>query len=568
VKRSFIAIICLGIIVYSGTFWGGFHFDDMPSIVNNPAIRNIDDLPGIWNYLPRRFILYLSLALNYHFGGLHVFGYHLFNLAVHLGCAVLVWWLTQLILLTPVMKDEKIARHSGVISLLAGLIFVAHPLQTQAVTYIVQRAASMAGLFYLASLCLYAKSRPLGIATGKIYYTGAWIAAVAAMFTKETAITLPLMILFYEFSFLRTRGSLNWQYPAPFLLTLSIIPATIFFTETGAMRLQQLYHEPGISPIHYLLTQFRVMVTYIRLVFFPFNQNLDYDYPIFKSVFEIPVVISLAFLAAIFLCAKQLFAKYRLVSFSIFWFFLTLMPESSLLPIKDVINEHRLYLPLAGYALLLVSGGYYLIGKHSIRIMVIMLLMVIVGNSVLTYQRNKVWDSELALWNDTAEKSPHKARPQYNRGHSFDQKNKYAQAIVDYNKAIELDPDYADAYYNRGLIYARQNNLARAVADFTRTIEIRPNYAGAYNNRGIILAFHGDLDRAAADFLKAIVIDPGYAEAYCNLGNIYFDQGHLPLAILNYKKAIKIAPRDRNAYDNLAIAYRQLNQMPPETNKK
>ena len=121
----------------------------------------------------------------------------------------------------------------------------------------------------------------------------------------------------------------------------------------------------GISPMHYLLTQFRVMVTYIRLVFLPVNQNLDYDYPIFKSIFEFPVLISFLFLIFILFSAKRLFSKYRLVSFSIFWFFLTLLPESSLFPIHDVIFEHRLYLPLVGYSMFLVSSVYYLLGKNS-----------------------------------------------------------------------------------------------------------------------------------------------------------------------------------------------------------
>src|SRR5208283_2829206 len=114
---------------------------------------------NIWNFLPRRFILYLSLALNYHFSALDVCGYHLFNLGVHLVTAILVWWLTLLTLSTPVMKKEKIAQHADTLALLAGLVFVAHPIQTEAVTYIVQRAAAMAGLFYLASLSLYVKSR-------------------------------------------------------------------------------------------------------------------------------------------------------------------------------------------------------------------------------------------------------------------------------------------------------------------------------------------------------------------------------------------------------------------------
>jgi protein O-mannosyl-transferase len=156
-----IAICCLGIAIYSNTFNSSFHLDDYDSITDNPAIKNIRAPLNIWGFWPTRFITYLSLALNYHLHKLDVFGYHLFNLAVHLGSSILVWWLMLLTFSTPALKGQKIARHAKMISFFAGLLFVSHPLQTQAVTYIVQRAVSMAALFYLASLSLYVKSRLL-----------------------------------------------------------------------------------------------------------------------------------------------------------------------------------------------------------------------------------------------------------------------------------------------------------------------------------------------------------------------------------------------------------------------
>lgn len=207
-----VLIVCLGTAVYSNVFFSSFHFDDGPSIAVNAYIRNIGDLHNIWVFLPRRFLLYLSLAFNYRFNGLDVFGYHLFNLAVHLVSALLVLRLVLLTMSTPVMKGEKIARHADVIALFAGLIFVSHPIQTGAVTYIVQRAASMATMFYLASLCLYAWSRSIAQHTAlrNSAYIGSLIMAVFAMFTKETAITLPLMILLYEASFFKDRKGFNW----------------------------------------------------------------------------------------------------------------------------------------------------------------------------------------------------------------------------------------------------------------------------------------------------------------------------------------------------------------------
>jgi tetratricopeptide (TPR) repeat protein len=323
------------------------------------------------------------------------------------------------------------------------------------------------------------------------------------------------------------------------------------------VRLQQLYREPGISSMHYLLTQCRVMVTYIRLAFFPFNQNLDYDYPVYKSILQAPVFLSVLFLGTIFFFAKHLFLKYRLVSFSILWFFLTLLPESSLLPIRDVIYEHRLYLPLVGFCMFLVSGGYYLLGRNAIKMMLIPLMMAITCYSVLAYQRNKIWQDEFTLWNDTVEKSPNKARPHYNRGHSYDKQGDTIQAIADYDKAIELDPDYADAYYNRGLILAKQNKFQQAVEDFTKTIAIKSDYAGAYNNRGIIYARQGNYPKAISDFTQALAIDPDDAKIYCNLGNTYYDQGNLTQAVLDYNKAIELDPIDTQAVNNRAIVCNQ-----------
>jgi len=596
---SIFLISLLGILVYSNAFYCSFHLDDFPSIVDNTYIRNIHSFYSIWYFLPRRFISYLSIALNYHFSGLNVFGYHVFNLAVHLVSAILVWWLALLTLSTPVMKKQKIAHHAKIIALFAGLIFVAHPLQTQAVTYIIQRIASLATMFYLASLCFYIKSRVIAkneatkqsfkqITTRqRIYYIGSLLTAVLAMFTKETAITLPLMILLYEVSFMDNKKNLNWKYLSPFMLTILIIPVTMLLTETTPTRIQQLQSEPGISSMHYLLTQFRVMTTYIRLLFLPLNQNLDYDYPISKSIFEFPALISFLFLISIFAWGKYLFPKYRLLSFSIFWFFLTLLPESSFLPIKDLIFEHRLYLPMAGYCLFLAASMYYLWEKKSIGGMVICLAVVTVGYSVLTYQRNMVWKNESTLWDDAVRKSPSKARTYNERGIAFEQKGDLIDALADFNRAIEIDHNYAEALNNRGLIYYgqgkfaqavfdfnkankidsqfsqaycasgifydKQGNFKEAIKDFTEAIKLNPNFAKAYYDRGVVYTRQDNLMQAIADYSKSIAIDPRDASVYINRGLIYAKQNKFDLAFLDFGKAVKIDPKSEVAYNNLGI---------------
>jgi tetratricopeptide (TPR) repeat protein len=460
-----------------------------------------------------------------------VFGYHLFNFGVHIVSAILVWWLTRLTLSTPAMKEDRIAPFADLIALFAGLVFVSHPIQTQAVTYIVQRAASMATLFYLASLCLYIKSRsplqPPGLR--RFYYCFSLAAAIMAMFTKEMTITLPLMILFYEFSFFRTKKGINWRPLIPYLPILLIIPYTMFITKSvDFYEMRRVAEGPaGISPAHYLLTQFRVMVTYIRLVFVPLNQNLDYDYPVFKNIFEFPVLASLIFLTSILFCAKQLFSKYRIVSFSIFWFFLTLLPESSIIPIKDVIFEHRLYLPLAGYSIFLASSAYYLLGKNSFKATAIALTMIIAFYSVLTYQRNKVWKDEIILWNDTLQKSPNKARSHNNRGIIYYIQGNWAQAVYNYKQALKINPYFADPYFNLGVAYEKHGKLTLAVREYNKALEINPRYTAAYYNRA----------------------------------NIYYKQGEYVQAISDYNKAIKLEPNDPDFSNNSAMAYRQLNKI-------
>ncbi|HTY45948.1 MAG TPA: tetratricopeptide repeat protein [Patescibacteria group bacterium] len=557
------ALLLSGALVYSGTFYSSFHFDDVASIIENPAIRNILDLRAIWNFCPARFITYLSIALNYRFNHLHVFGYHLLNLAIHLGSAVLTWRLMLLTLSTPAMRGRKIAAHARLIAFFAGLVFVTHPLQTQAVTYIIQRAASLATLFYLASLNFYVASRLLrqqgqNPAASRLFYSGSLIAAVIAMFTKETAATIPFAVLLYEACFLKTKERLDWKHLAPFFAALSIIPLTMLITgsvDVMGIRLVQRSAPTSISPWQYLCTQFQVMATYLRLLLIPIRQNLDYDYRVAKGLLELPVLSSLVLLAALLAAAIRMRSKYRLLSFGIFWFFLTLSVESSIIPIRDIIFEHRLYLPMVGFSFFAVGGIYYLFENRALKPAVIALFIITSCYGVLSYRRNMVWRNDFTLWNDTVQKSPGKARPYNNRGVAYGDQGNFAQAISDYTRAIAISPDYAEAYYNRANAYDKQGNLSQAIADYTRAIAISPAYAAAYNNRANVYNKQGNFAQAIADCIRAIEINPDYAEAYYNRGLAYDKQGDLPQAVADYAKAISLNPNLEKAHNNRGVIY-------------
>ena len=336
-------------------------------------------------------------------------------------------------------------------------------------------------------------------------YLFSWFLGILAMLTKENTITLPLMIILCELCFFKTGRRIKWRYVLPFLVILPIIPILLFSTKSiisgdmGRLAASNAYLDP-----HYFLTQFRVMITYIRLLFIPVNQNLDYDYPLAKAFFDPPSLASLIALIFIVIAAFKLFKRYRLISFSIFWFLITILPESSLIHLKeDFIYEHWLYLPLFGYGLFLVSALYYLFGKNFLKTMVSVLLVIAACYSILAYNRNLVWKDELTLWNDTVLKSPQKARPYDSRGIAYAEKGNLDQAISDFTRAINIDPRGADAYNNRGGAYVRKGNLDQAISDCNKAIEINPKYADAYSNRGIVYFIKKEYDKSWKDVHKA-----------------------------------------------------------------
>jgi tetratricopeptide (TPR) repeat protein len=264
-----------------------------------------------------------------------------------------------------------------------------------------------------------------------------------------------------------------------------IIPAVWLFTGSEKMQARQSF-VTNITSMQYLLTECRVIIDYIRLVFLPLHQNLDHDISISKSLFEWPVLMSFISLAAILYLAKRMFFKYRMISFAVFWFFLTLLPESSFFPFADVMFEHRLYLPMVGYSIFLVCGLYYLLVKKTLNYFVLSLMLIIACYSFLAFQRNKVWENEITLWQDAVQGAPHKPRPYDDLGVAWAHQGDLDHAIFDYSKAIEIFPEFPEAYYNRGVSYVKKGDLSRALSDFDKAIAIKPDFSQAYYDRAVV----------------------------------------------------------------------------------
>jgi tetratricopeptide (TPR) repeat protein len=590
---TFLLIAGTVLLIYSNTFSSPFHFDDIPNIVENSKLR---DLSNFWPPSGTRYVGFLSFALNYHFGGLDVFGYHIVNLIIHIINGLLVWSLIILTSKTPVMERAGgSAQLKYFIALTASLVFVSHPVQTQAVTYIVQRFASLATLFYLLSIVLYIKARLATVVAGQgfspakgpgvsvktiLFGLGSLLSAVLAMKTKEISFTLPFVVLLYEFMFFEGKilTRKNLLYLVPFLLIVLIIPLSIIGIDKplgdiiGELREAAMETEEIPRGI-YLLTQFGVIVTYIRLLFLPINQNLDYDYPLYKTFFEPGMFFSFIFLLSIFAFAVYLFKRSRktgnayglLASFGILWFFITLSVESSIIPIRDVIFEHRLYLPGVGAVVAFGAGMFYFLehGKVKNIALVTSLLLLITAAplGIAAHSRNLVWKDEVTLWEDVVSKSPEKARGQHNLGRSYYKQGRTDDAIEKYRIALRLKPDYADPHINLGNAYKKQGLIDSAIEEYKSAIKLKPGYATAYYNLGLAYRKLGRTDEAVKEYKLALSLNPNHVGAHNNLGNIYYKQGRIDEAIEEYKEALRLKPDYVEARYNLGTAYHSQNRI-------
>jgi Flp pilus assembly protein TadD len=561
-------IILLGIIIYSNSFNCSFHFDDYPNIVNNLKIRNLADINAWWNFYPSRPIGFFTFALNYHFNRLDVFYYHLVNLAIHLINACLVWWITLLIFSSPAMKDQPVAGNKKVLAFFTALLFVSHPLATQSVTYIWQRVASMVTMYYLLSIVLYFKARisNKGNIVKTVLLICSLISAVLAMLTKQNAFTLPFAIFLFEIFFLRTKKfAINFRDYRTILLLIAflgiilIIPLKFSFSIFKPMS-PALGRTYTITSGNYLLTQFSVIVKYIQLLFLPVNQNLDYDFPVSDNFFRIRTLLCFFILLSLIALAIFFFKKHRVISFGIFWFFLTLSIESSFIPLDDVIFEHRTYLPSFGFFLILSTCIYLLFWKKNKTIAIVIFVIIAGVNSFLTFERNKIWKDDLTLWCDVVSKPPVKARSYHNCGFAYGNLGQLDKAIDYYSLAIGINPDYLDSYIDRGNAYGNLGKWDKAIADYSRAIEIDPTFVMAWSDRGIAYGNLGQLDKAIADFSKAIEIDPKKATAWSNLGVAYWKLGKWDKSIASYSKALEIDPRNATIYYNRGFAYYNLGQ--------
>ena len=545
---------------YANTFHGPFIFDDAPSIVENQSIRHLGS-PQVLAAPPDaitttgRPVVNLSLAINYAIGGLAVEGYHFMNLALHILAALALFALVRRTLLLPTLSAQFGAAATG-LALAVALLWAIHPLQTEAVTYIVQRAEAIVGLFYL--LTLYCFLRGATAARGHAWYAATVGACVLGMASKEVMVSAPLVAVLFDRTFLA--GSFRESLRRRWGLWLAL-------AATWAI-LALLHHMSrhrggsagfglGMTAWAYARTQFGCIIHYLRLAVWPSPLVLDYGTPIARKAAEIvPYAVGVSALVAATVAGLVLRPK---LGFLGAWFLAILAPTSSIVPLPGQTEaEHRMYLPLAAVVALVVLLAYRAALPLSIRSRRVTEVLAFAMAAVLgfgTYQRNKDYQSELALWDGAVRHCPLNDRAYLTRGSAHWTNGELEAALKDYNQCIALNSRNAKCYSGRGNVYSDLGRYDEALRNYDIALKLKPDLADGYNGRGSVFGYKGQVDAAIRDFGRAIDLAPEFVQAYYNRANAYDAKGDLDAAIESYDRVISLRADHAKAYNSRGSVY-------------
>lgn len=603
--------LCLAIVVAAGTvsfansFEGAFIYDDSKWVVRNAPERN----KAIWksSFEATRPLVELTLAANYRLNAkyntqvyeakssdIEPWGYHLVNLIVHLLAAMTLFGIIRRTLLLKHFP-EGLSRHAHWFALAVAMIWVVHPLQTQSVTYIVQRAESMMGLFYLLTLYCFVRSVSSG-EPSLLWSILTVVACACGMGSKAIMVTAPLMVFLYDRTFVsRTLGELfrkRWLLYGGLAATLSIlfmvkIAQSVLSTDgkgvaTVGLRLTHKDHPSHISSADYLMTESQVILHYLKLSFWPARQALDYSWPIAEKLDE--VWLSGGAILVLLAGALVAFIKRPWVGFAGAWFFLILAPTSSIIPVKDPIYEHRMYLPLAGVIVLVMGGLWWLLrrgmarsdagGAKAALACFVIGLPIATALGYATHVRNEAYHSEITMWRDTIAKYPRNGRAHNNLGkHLLDSAGGdmavVSEAVDEFRRATRINPSLFNAFYNMGNGLSQLKRYDEAIAAYDQALLKRHGkYIEAHIMRGNAFTDAGRLPEAEAAFRAALgCLSPHEAKgqrylvarAHFNLGNTLFKLGREAEAVPEYHAAMKENNQHFRAAYGIGLSQERLN---------
>lgn len=570
-------IVAATAAIYFNSGSGPFVFDDQASILHNESIRHLTDLgavfspPGEGFTVDGRPILNLSLALNYAISGTGTGSYHLLNVVVHILAALTLFGVVR----RTVARNERAggtateetktgATKATAFGLAVALLWSIHPLQTESVTYVIQRAESLMGLFFLQTI--YCFIRAVEAPPGRMafrWFVLSWVACLLGMGTKEVMVSAPLMVFLYDGIFVSPgwRAALlaRWKYYLLLALTTGVLVALALRTGsrggTSGFAL-------AITPWTYWQTQFQAVTHYLWLSLWPHPLIFDYGTQWTNGFSEaLPYAL---FVGGLGVAVGVALWRRHAFGFLGAFFFAILAPTSIVPGNRQTLAEHRMYLPLAAVLVVFVGGAFSLIPLARRRkFLAVFLGLAAVPLAALTIGRNATYRSELTLYRDTVSARPGNASAHTNLGNALRDAQRFDEAIAQYEEALRLRPNYPQAHYDLASVLSASNQVPQAISHYEEALRLKPDYAEAQNNLGIALARSGRDPEALGHLVEAVRLNPANVEAHFNLGLVLIRIGRTAEAMKEFEQTLRLNPAFYRAHEAMGYAL-QLSGRPRE----
>ncbi len=532
---------------YAPAIHGAFVFDDTKQQYALPgAVDPLSSWVG-----PIRPILMFSYWTNFQISREDTFSYHMVNLLIHGITAFLVFLvLRRLLEWSGALEPDR----SG-FAAFGALLFLLHPLQTESVAYIAGRSESLCGMFSCASYAAFLYRRSKAISWSGVALVVALFGA--AVLTKEQGVVLPVLFLLTDFWWspdgplraVRANWKLYIVLLAGAMAGLALFRALIFSAESAGFGMKEF------TWYQYLFTQFRVLFVYIYSFLLPANLNIDWEFPISRTLFDQGSVFGLVGLLGLAGLAWVYRRRFPLAGYGYFVFLVLLAPTSSILPIKDPIADRRMYLPMVGLILIAID----LLGRLKLerKVMIGLGAGVVLAAALTTHARAELWGNPLALWQDTALKSPTKVRPHFQLAFAYQDQGRFDLAVAEFQKTANLEPPSADLLIDWGLAYDALNQPDMALAKFLQAAGKEPS-AHVYTQIGYIFAKQSRWKEANQAFDTAERIDPNFAITFMYKGQVHLANNEFPAAIADFEHALQLDPKLEPARQALLTAQRRL----------
>lgn len=564
VKQAVPLLIFISALLYINSLSNTFVYDDSSIITENYLIKSLGNLPKLFQRdylllsgeLSYRPVVTFTYFIDYAIWRLNPFGYHLTNILLHTGNVFLLYCLIK-----SIGKKHTVA-------LCAALLFLSHPILTETVNAVCYREDILASIFYLLSFLCFIKIREpffkkeRAQQKSKIRFSFCYIGSCAsyglALFSKEMAITLPLLLVLFDlFYTLHLKGKAS-TIPSRLLQMARWIPfyagylgIAVFYLFIRFVACKNTFKTITVAPGS-VVSMTKVVASYIKLLFVPFNLNADYYVP-YSQYLSPSFILSSLFIVSVIIILIRLSQQGRHMTFFTLWFFIALLPVLGIIPIGNIMAERYLYLPIAGFC---GSAGCILANSLSLRKGVVPLFgVILLGIQIAIVSRNGVWRDDTTLWSYTCQREPLSARACSNLGNSYFKKNRYEEAISFYKKALTFPYSYPFIYYNLGATYEKTGLIDKAIEAYKASITSHNDNTLAFTNLGVIYDKQGRYDMAIEAYKQALVTNPCFPLAHHNLGNTYERMGDSEKAMTEYKEAIKTDNDYADAHNNLGAVY-------------